>query len=198
MSTIGFIQTNQSTKHVANPWRTEYSQNSTIFGKHTFVPINMEKALNDNVIVVGTSGTGKTYSFVEPNILQVNTNYVVADAKGDILRDTGASFKKMGYKIQVLNLVDLQHSNTYNPLVYLNDPLDYLQFAYQVITSDVTGFHSAKDSRQDPFWDTAAETLLQHLFISLKNFCLKISKIWAMLIGCSICLTRRPKASVML
>ena len=104
----------------------------------------------------------------------------------------------MGYKIQVLNLVDLQHSNTYNPLAYLNDPLDYLQFADQVITSDVTGFHSAKDSRQDPFWDTAAETLLQHLFISLKNFCLKISKIWAMLIGCSICLTRRPKASVML
>ena len=126
MSTIGFIQTNQSTKHVANPWRTEYSQNSTIFGKHTFVPINMEKALNDNVIVVGTSGTGKTYSFVEPNILQGNTNYVVADAKGDILRDTGASLKKMGYKIQVLNLVDLQHSNTYNPLAYLNDPLDYL------------------------------------------------------------------------
>ena len=86
----------------------------------------MEKALNDNVIVVGTSGTGKTYSFVEPNILQGNTNYVVADAKGDILRDTGASLKEMGYKIQVLNLVDLQHSNTYNPLAYLNDPLDYL------------------------------------------------------------------------
>lgn len=32
MSTIGFVQTNQSTKHVANPWRTEYSQNSTILG----------------------------------------------------------------------------------------------------------------------------------------------------------------------
>ncbi|ADZ07984.1 hypothetical protein LAC30SC_09425 [Lactobacillus amylovorus] len=130
----------------------------------------MEKALNDNVIVVGTSGTGKTYSFVEPNILQGNTNYVVADAKGDILRDTGASLKKMGYKIQVLNLVDLQHSNTYNPLAYLNDPLDYLQFADQVITSDVTGFHSAKDSRQDPFWDTAAETLLQALIYFVKEF----------------------------
>ena len=40
MSTIGFIQTNQSTKHVANPWRTEYSQNSTIFGKlNTISPL---------------------------------------------------------------------------------------------------------------------------------------------------------------
>ena len=198
MSTIGFIQTNQSTKHVANPWRTEYSQNSTIFGKHTFVPINMEKALNDNVIVVGTSGTGKTYSFVEPNILQGNTNYVVADAKGDILRDTGASLKKMGYKIQVLNLVDLQHSNTYNPLAYLNDSLDYLQFADQVITSDVTGFHSAKDSRQDPFWDTAAETLLQALIYFVKEFLPEDQQNMGGAIGCSICLTRRPKASVML
>ncbi len=36
---------------------------------------------NNNVIVVGSSGTGKTHNFLKPNILQCNTNMVISDAK---------------------------------------------------------------------------------------------------------------------
>lgn len=165
-SRIGFNQSDE----VVNPWQNVYSQNAMIFGKHTFVPIQMNKALNENTVVIGTSGTGKTYSFVEPNILQGNANYVIADAKGDILRDTGASLKKLGYQIQVLNLIDLKHSMTYNPLNYLENQMDYLHFADQTVSLDVTGKQSVKTSSQDPMWNISAGTLLQALLYFVKEF----------------------------
>ena len=40
--------------------------------------------LNNNVLVVGTSGAGKTRSIVEPNLLQATGSYVVSDPKGNL------------------------------------------------------------------------------------------------------------------
>lgn len=138
MNTIGFTNYAQPVKS-ETPWQENYSQDTTIFGKNVFLPINYYSAQNDNTLVIGTSGTGKTYSFVEPNVLQGNANYVIADAKGDILADVGASLKKMGYQIQVLNLVDLKHSMTYNPILNMKSNLDVINFAHQVMISDVSG-----------------------------------------------------------
>lgn len=44
----------------------------------------MEHNRNKNVIVIGGSGSGKTYSFVTPNLLQMDCSYVVTDPKGYI------------------------------------------------------------------------------------------------------------------
>ena len=45
-----------------------------------------------NVLVIGGSGAAKTRSFVLPNILTANTNYVITDPKSEVLLATG------GYK----------------------------------------------------------------------------------------------------
>lgn len=37
-----------------------------------------------NVLVIGGSGAGKSRSYVKPNILEANTNYVITDPKGII------------------------------------------------------------------------------------------------------------------
>lgn len=170
MNPIGFYNNNNAVKkqEVQVPWSTEYSKQATIFGERTFLPIVTNRALNDNTLVVGTSGTGKTYSFVEPNILQGNCNYVIADAKGDILADTGASLKKMGYHLQVLNLVDLQHSMTYNPLDYMQKQEEVLSFANNVLKTEVNG-RISNDSHQDPFWNKAASTLLEALIFFVQE-----------------------------
>lgn len=165
---IGFIKNVQKEETKKSPILTQYDQKSTIFGKDAFLPINYNQALNDNTLVIGTSGTGKTYSFVEPNILQGNSNYVVADAKGNILAETGASLKKMGYHLQVLNLVDLVHSMTYNPLTYMTAQIDVVSFANQVLKMDVSG-HVTQDSHQDPFWNNAASSLLESLIFFVKE-----------------------------
>lgn len=38
--------------------------------------------LNNNICVIGGSGSGKTRNHVKPNILQMYGNYIVVDPKG--------------------------------------------------------------------------------------------------------------------
>ena len=38
-----------------------------------------------NVLVIGGSGAGKSRSYVKPNILEANTNYVITDPKSEVL-----------------------------------------------------------------------------------------------------------------
>lgn len=168
MNTIGFMSNSAEDEKTPEPWTTKLEKNSTIFGKHTFLPMNLDKALNDNTLVIGTSGTGKTYSFVEPNVLQGNVNYVIADAKGAILNNVGQSLKEQGYHLQVLNLIDLKHSMSYNPLHYLKTDLDITNFANQVIATNPAGVQS-KGSNYDPFWDNAARSLLETLILFVKE-----------------------------
>ncbi|MBL1060817.1 VirD4-like conjugal transfer protein, CD1115 family [Lactobacillus sp. A27] len=168
MATIGFMSNSTDDEKEKTPWTTKLDKNSVIFGKHTFLPMNLNEALNDNTLVIGTSGTGKTYSFVEPNVLQGNANYVIADAKGAILNNVGQSLKKQGYHLQVLNLIDLKHSMSYNPLHYLKTDLDITNFANQVIATDPTGFRS-HGNNFDPFWDNAARAVLEVLILFVKE-----------------------------
>ena len=165
MRTIGFNNSVVEPKE-SNPWQKDYSPNSTIFGTNTYLPIDFNQSLNDNTLVIGTSGTGKTYSFVEPNILQAN--YIIADAKGNILEDVGESLKKLGYNIRVLNLVDLQHSMSYNPLQYINTPLEARAFAEQMLVTSTDGIQKNIHSN-DPFWDKAAATLITALILFVRE-----------------------------
>ena len=76
---------------------------------------------NLNVMIIGGSGSGKSRFFVKPNLMQVNTSYVCTDPKGELLRSTGKMLEGYGYKIKVFNLIDMAHSNNYNPFNYIYD-----------------------------------------------------------------------------
>lgn len=51
---------------------------------------------NRNVLVVGGSGSGKTRGFFEPNIMQLNSNYLVTDPKGETLPRMGHMWRGDG------------------------------------------------------------------------------------------------------
>ena len=72
---------------------------------------------NLNALVVGGSGAGKTRGFCKPNVMQANTSFVILDPKGEILRDTGHLLERQGYRICVLDLVNMERSHCYNPFV---------------------------------------------------------------------------------
>ena len=72
-----------------------------------------------NVLVIGGSGAAKTRSYVLPNILEANTNYVITDPKMEVLTATGGYLKSQGYDVRVLNLVNLEQSDGYNPFRYI-------------------------------------------------------------------------------
>lgn len=47
-------------------------------------PKDRKTARNKNVMVVGGSGSGKTFYFVTPNLLQMHSSYVLTDPKGSL------------------------------------------------------------------------------------------------------------------
>ena len=118
---------------------------------------------NLNVIVIGGSGAAKTRSFVLPNILTANTNYVITDPKSEVLLATGGYLKEQGYDVRVLNLVNLEQSDGYNPFRYLRDEKDVLKLVNNLIQSTTPkGSHES-----DPFWTKAETALLQAIILML-------------------------------
>ena len=119
---------------------------------------------NVNVLVIGGSGAGKTRFYCKPNIMQANTSFVVLDPKGEILRDTGYLLEKKGYKIKVLDLINMDRGHCYNPFRYIQTDNDVQKLVTNIFKST-----TPKGSQsQDPFWDTAASELLLALMFYLK------------------------------
>ena len=56
---------------------------------------------------------------IKENILQMNASYIVTDPPGTTLKLVGKPLADHGYKIQILNLMDLSHSNKYNHFKYV-------------------------------------------------------------------------------
>ena len=68
-------------------------ENTMILGQDQYYSLNCyETKVNNNVLVVGTSGAGKTRSIVIPNLLQASGSYILSDPKGNL-------YKKYGFKL---------------------------------------------------------------------------------------------------
>jgi len=119
---------------------------------------------NLNILIVGGSGSGKTRFYAKPNIMQANTSFVILDPKGEILRDTGQLLSKKGYKIKVLDLINMDYSHCYNPFVYLDSDNDI----QRLVTNLFKNTTPKGSQTNDPFWDTAASVLLLALIFYLK------------------------------
>ena len=116
-----------------------------------------------NVLVIGGSGAGKSRTYVKPNILEANTNYVITDPKSEVLLATGGYLKNQGYDIRVLNLVNLEQSDGYNPFRYIRDEKDALRLVNNLIQAT-----TPKNSHNsDPFWEKSETALLQAIILML-------------------------------
>lgn len=122
---------------------------------------------NRNVLVVGGSGSGKTRGFFEPNIMQMSANYVVTDPKGETLPRVGHMLAAAGYKVLSFNTVDFSKSLHYNPIAYIRDEADILEFVTCLI-DNTTG---DKEHAGDPFWENAERLLYVALIGYLVYHC---------------------------
>lgn len=132
---------------------TYVSINNT--NKKSYVPHNL------NEIVIGGSGARKTYSKIKPDIMQMIGSYVVTDPKGELYRDCAKFLKQNGYKIRVLNLIDINLSNSYNPFEYMSDEQDVLNIA------DLFMKNTAGDGEKEDFWSGAAQDMLVAIMVYL-------------------------------
>ena len=116
---------------------------------------------NLNALVVGASGTGKTRSYVLPNLTTLDVSSAVTDPKGEIMRSTEGTLRSRGHQVRALNLIDLKRSARYNPFRYFNpeEPETSIAQLVECIIANTNG----KDNKGDQFWERAERALLTAL-----------------------------------
>ena len=117
-----------------------------------------ETGLNNNVIVCGGSGSGKTMSIAEPRLIETKTSSLIATvSKRRIVNKYIPLFKKRGYEILDLNFVNpLESTCAYDPLEYVESYADITFLAKSIVKAD----QQKDNSIADPYWDEAATSLL--------------------------------------
>ena len=117
-----------------------------------------ETGLNNNVLVCGSSGCGKTMSIFEPRLLETfHSSLIAAVTKRRVVEKYKPVFEQRGYTVEDLNFIDPAESNVaYDPLQYICSYADITFLAESIVKAD-----PRKDkSSADPYWDDAAISLL--------------------------------------
>lgn len=138
--------------------------NMMILGEGQFYSLDCYKTqLNNNVLVVGTSGAGKTRSIVSPNLLQAAGSYIVSDPKGNLYDKFGPYLKKHGYVVMKLDFTDPRNSSRYNFFQYINSVQDIVKISHMLVCSQTSrrGY--------DPFWDEASQLLIESVIAYLRE-----------------------------
>ncbi len=125
--------------------------------------ICFETKCNNNILVVGASGSSKTRGVVAPNICAMSGSYVISDPKGNLFRQYAPMLEQYGYQIVHLNFIHPEYSQKYNPFVHLKNSDDIMKLSKMIIYSESTG------KEPDPFWNNAGEMLLSTLINFLQE-----------------------------
>ena len=136
---------------------TDPHQNK-ILSEHVRISLNSRKTgLNNNVLIIGGSGSGKTFYEVKPNAFNLESSTIFCDPKGELLRDTGSFLQASGVRVRVLNLVNLSESDGYNPFEYLEKDEDVVKLIDNLIANTTP----KGASRGEAFWTHAESMYLQ-------------------------------------
>lgn len=118
----------------------------------------LETGINNNQLVVGTSGTGKTLSVVVPRMNETkNSSLIVTVAKRELVEMYAPVFRSRGYKVYDLNFASpLLTKVGYDPLHFVRSTKDITCLARAIVMAD----DKKEGSHADPYWDNAAVSLL--------------------------------------
>ncbi len=121
--------------------------------------------LNNNDMVIGTSGTGKTGGYVVPLLQNINGSIVVSDTKGLLERRFRNELESKGYTVRVIDFVNPARSVGYNPMQFVRK---YEDGSYR--EKDVLTIANVLCPMLDkePIWDMCAARYLAFLIA----FCL--------------------------
>lgn len=118
---------------------------------------------NMNVLVFGPPGSGKSQSYVIPNIINVtDKSIIVTDPKGE-LKDITAQLKKdQGYKVYQVDFLKFKEAR-YNPLYYVENELQAKTIANTMFTN------VSQEGGGNSFFKDSATNILAALIIYVKT-----------------------------
>lgn len=142
-------------------------RNERILGKDVFVSNDTRQTrLNNNDLIVGVSGSGKTGGYVVPNIAQCNESMVVADTKGLLYKKFHAKLEKAGYTVYRIDFKNFANSCGYNPLDYIRRKRDGICEQDIITIAEVL---VPMQSEKEPFWEMSARMLITCLIAFVKE-----------------------------
>lgn len=121
-----------------------------------------ETMLNKHLCVFGASGTMKSRAIVRPYLFQSikrGDSVILTDPKSELYNDTAELFRQGGYKVRVFNLLNPEHSDSWNCMADLDGDTMMAQILTNVIISN-TG-----KGKTDHFWDNGEGNLLKSLIL---------------------------------
>ena len=113
--------------------------------------------INNNILVVGGSGSGKTVSIAEAFLLEsYNRNIIATVTKRRIVKKYIPLLRDRGYSIWDLDFVHPENGNVgYDPLDFIKSYQDIVFVAKSIIDAD----KKKENSNADPYWNEAATSL---------------------------------------
>lgn len=135
-----------------------------IDGKVVCIPTDTR--MNRNIAVYGASGSMKSRAFARNMIFQSvkrGDSVIVTDPKSELYEDMSEYLKHNGYTVRVFNLVEPEHSDSWNCLAEIEGQELMAQLFADVIiknTGSVKGDH---------FWDNSELNLLKALVLYVEQ-----------------------------
>ena len=120
-----------------------------------------ETGLNNNVLVFGPTGSGKTRHYVRPNIMRSHESMIVMDTKGNLYQEMKPILEQRGFRVLNLDFTDLDGSCGYNPL-------DYIRYAKHPNEQDIMTVCTCivpNEQGDEPYWSHAAQQYLACLLM---------------------------------
>lgn len=138
--------------------RDAYQGSMLLTANHAASADTWETGLNNNVLVLGSSGAGKTRDHLKPNLLQAQGSYIVLDSKGTLYSEMATYLRKQGYEVDQIDFTNMRGTIGYNPL-------DHVRRRCSLpVEQDIIAIASAlcprEDHESDPFWPLAAANYL--------------------------------------
>ena len=134
----------------------ELEDDNLIVSKHTMVgmstnPIFDIRVPNQHVYMMAGSGSGKTYSFVQTNAMQLNGSAMFTDPKSENFQTLAPLYERHGYAVKYLDLRGgeyMKWSMCYNPMHYVDSMTEIAQLADMFIQNT----KSPDDKGDDQFF----------------------------------------------
>ena len=117
--------------------------------------------LNNNRIIVGGSGSGKTMSITEPCLLHsYHRNLIVTATKARIVHQYSPVLQERGYQVEVLDFSCLSNCTVgYDPMRFIRSSEDVQFLAQNLVLANPRKQYS----RADPYWDDMSISVLSAL-----------------------------------
>jgi type IV secretory pathway TraG/TraD family ATPase VirD4 len=133
-----------------------------ILGKGALYSADSEiTGLNNNIIVCGGTGCGKSMSVAVPSFLVTyDSSAVITTSDKELVETHAPLFREYGYDVKVLDTAKPEKSDiTFNPLSHMFYSGDAADLARSVLT--------ANRNDSEPFWESAARDMLESEIIAV-------------------------------